>query len=116
MSGRRTNKHKTGGKQKKERDFSNMMVTRKGAQYLTNALIEQGECPGLQRAVDYLQAVNDHVGKGGQVMLCSFCARKIGVQRCSGCRGTANTRYCSKECQLLAWPSHKQSCNVLDVE
>ncbi|KII87049.1 hypothetical protein PLICRDRAFT_243254 [Plicaturopsis crispa FD-325 SS-3] len=29
------------------------------------------------------------------------------MKRCSGCLGP---QYCSKECQRLAWPSHKRSC------
>ena len=112
----RTNKHHS---KKERRNVDNMLVTRKNAQYLANVLIDQGEVPDLQRVVDMLQKINDHMGNPQRVVLCSNCAKKIGVQHCSGCPDTAHTRYCSRECQTMAWPSHKAHCGaraVVDVE
>lgn len=92
------------------------MVSRKNAQHLVNALIERGEVTDLSRAVQVLQKINNHLGKESKVVLCSFCATKIGVHVCSGCRAASETRYCSKICQIAAWPAHKKSCGIIDVE
>lgn len=40
---------------------------------------------------------------------CYTCNIKHGVFKCSRCLVTV---YCSKECQRVAWPTHKQSCKA----
>eukprot|EP00897_Mesotaenium_endlicherianum_P008438 jgi/Mesen1/7622/ME000004S07898 len=46
------------------------------------------------------------------VKVCATCGKTGGsVHRCSRCKGPA---YCSKECQKLDWPQHKQHCNKED--
>jgi hypothetical protein len=42
--------------------------------------------------------------------LCDECDDP-GTQVCAGCRAS---RYCSKACQKLAWPSHKHLCKTFD--
>jgi hypothetical protein len=116
MPQRRTNKHIP----KKERDdVYEKLVTRKNAQYLVNALIDRGHVPDFQSVVRMLQKINDEMG-GGEVFVCQHCARKIGVRHCSGCARTAETSYCSRECQIAAWPMHKGRCGsnagVIDVD
>ena len=112
----RTNKHLS---KKQRQEPGEPVITRKAAHNLVNALIEQGDCTDLPRAVAILQKINDHMGKPQRVVLCSNCAGKIGVKRCSGCPDTAEARYCSRECQQAAWPSHKAhcgACEIIDVE
>jgi len=42
---------------------------------------------------------------------CGYCGKVEGsLRRCSRCR---NTRFCSTECQRLAWPAHKKVCEAL---
>ena len=115
----RTKKHLTKKEQKELRNVEEPVVTRKGAHRLVNILIEQGECKDLPRAVAILQKINDHMGNPQRVVLCSNCAGKIGVKHCSGCPDSPETRYCSRECQKAAWPSHKLLCvgrGVVDVD
>ena len=112
----RTNKHLS---KKQRRNVDDLLVSRKGAHHLINRLIDMGECPDLQRAVGMLQIINNQLGNGQLVVLCSNCAKKIGVKHCSGCPDTAETRYCSRGCQQAAWPSHKPHCGaraVINVE
>ncbi|KAA1476069.1 hypothetical protein DENSPDRAFT_932779 [Dentipellis sp. KUC8613] len=43
---------------------------------------------------------------------CNFCLVKHGranLRQCSKCK---RVRYCSKECQTKAWPTHKKSCRA----
>ena len=84
------------------------LVTRKNCKYLVNALIHGGHCKDLGLAVKMLQHINDEFGQGGRVEICDSCAKKIGTKRCSTCK----TSYCSRECQLTAWPSHKTVCSA----
>ena len=53
-------------------------------------------------------------------VLCAMCAHKIGVKRCSACPKESEIRYCSRVCQVAAWPLHKKAecagCRVEDVE
>ncbi|ESK91135.1 egl9-like protein 2, partial [Moniliophthora roreri MCA 2997] len=50
--------------------------------------------------------------KGRNQRQCSFC-KKVGkdkdLQKCSRCKLVF---YCGKECQCMAWPSHKIFCKV----
>ena len=88
------------------------MVTPGNAKHLINALITAGECTDVDRAVRILQTLNDKMGRDRQVVVCSMCAKMIGIKKCSGCPKTA-TRYCSRACQVAAWPSHKASCRAV---
>lgn len=43
---------------------------------------------------------------------CNYCNEKVGksnLKKCSQCRFV---KYCSRDCQKAAWPTHKQSCLV----
>jgi hypothetical protein len=55
-----------------------------------------------------------------KAVLCAMCAHKIGVKRCSACPKESEIRYCSRVCQVAAWPLHKKAecagCRVEDVE
>jgi len=88
------------------------MITLKGAKSLVNKLITAGDCTDVDRAVRFLQAINDKVGRDRKIVLCSMCAKMIGTKKCSGCPET-ETRYCSRSCQVAAWPSHKASCRAV---
>ena len=119
---RRTNKHLS----KKQRNIElgltengeERLVTVKNARLLSNILIEEGS-GDLGRAVSMLQQINDQLGNEKTIVTCSHCARKIGIKRCAGCSTNSTIRYCSRDCQLAAWPAHKACCGVLkavDVE
>lgn len=58
----------------------------------------------------YLSIVNACMDAKRKITVCSMCAQKIGLHKCSRCPKDSKTRYCSRECQLAAWPSHKTSC------
>ena len=38
---------------------------------------------------------------------CDACGGERASYRCSGCR---MTRYCSRECQVAHWPTHRDNC------
>lgn len=82
----------------------------KGAKRLINILIESGECKDPGHAIKILQDISDQMDKKQNVVTCAACAQKVGLHKCSGCPKDSKTRYCSRECQLAAWPSHKTSC------
>ncbi len=113
----RTKKHLT-KKERQRLDYSRR-PTRKDTFYMVNQLIDEHDCPDLQQAVELLQSVNDRAGVSRRVVVCFHCARRIGVRRCSGCPDSPESRYCSQECQLASWPSHKLVCarrSVIDVD
>jgi hypothetical protein len=86
-------------------------VTFKGLKILANALLEDGSCKDINLAVDFIQEVNKQIMKDKHVVVvCSMCAKKVGMKRCAGCPKDSDTRYCSRECQIYAWPFHKSSC------
>jgi len=85
-------------------------INMKGARILCNALIDEGS-GNLERSMSYLQAVNDQLKKPRTLVPCSFCGRKLGLKRCSGCSLAGGARYCSRECQLEGWPEHKFTCH-----
>lgn len=41
---------------------------------------------------------------------CSLCGKPEARNRCSRCH---SDRYCSRECQVKAWPRHKAKCKKL---
>ena len=83
------------------------MVSRSNTKHLFNIALKQNICT-VDGAVEILQSINDLLGEGGRIVVCNACAKMIGVKRCSGC----STRYCSRECQVAAWPSHKACCGA----
>lgn len=85
--------------------FANM----KGMRILCNALIDDGSST-LERCMGILQQVNHTLAKPKTLVPCSFCGMKLGLKQCSGCSQTGSARYCSRECQLQAWPKHKAIC------
>jgi hypothetical protein len=80
--------------------------------HLVNTRIDMDPSTDLKHAMKLLQTMNEELGIKSSVIICSNCAKKIGVKRCSGCSKTSEIRYCSKECQVAAWPSHKGCCGL----
>ena len=115
---RRTNKHLS----KKQRNIElgltengeERFITVKNARLLSNILIEEGS-GDLGRAVSMLQQINDQLGNEKTIVTCSHCAKKIGVKRCAGCSTNSTIRYCSRDCQLAAWPAHRGCCGVREA-
>jgi hypothetical protein len=111
----RTNKHQSKRTRNaapgQDKDVSNLLVTAKDARLLTNALIQQGEGT-LERGLYMLQKIHDSLGDGKKIVACAHCAARIGIKRCSRCPKASTIRYCSRECQLAAWPAHKAICSV----
>ena len=85
-------------------------LTIQGVKHLANSLIEDGSCTNLDLAMDFLNELNEKLVKKSLIMLCSACAGKIGIKKCAGCPRNSKIRYCSRECQVAAWPTHKLSC------
>lgn len=48
--------------------------------------------------------------KSALAWACTRCGAKGALKICTRCR---SARYCGRECQLAAWPSHKQACAAL---
>ena len=110
----RTNKHK-GHKPDKETIYidektGDEYLTIHGVKLLANRLIEDGSCTDLDLAIAYLNGLNSFGKNKTLITLCSMCAGKIGIKKCAGCPKNSEIRYCSRECQVSAWPSHKTSC------
>jgi hypothetical protein len=91
----------------------------KGIQILLNAMIEDDKST-LERGMDIIQQINAQIKKPWIVFPCLFCGKKFGTKQCGGCPKDDTMRYCSKECQLGAWPMHKAICasrqNHVDVD
>ncbi len=73
-----------------------------------NTWVDQGQKIDAHYAVVVLNVVSETCLGAPQKSLavCSGCRRKLALRRCAACR----TRYCSRECQVEDWPSHKGSC------
>lgn len=84
-------------------------ATVKGMRVYCNLLIDNDETT-LERCMPILQKCNEQGKNPTTLVPCSFCGKKFGLQQCSGCSRTDNIRYCSRECQLAAWPEHKAVC------
>ncbi len=94
------------------------LVSVKDAPLLLNALIDRGE-GYVEHAVRVLQCLHAQLGSNKTFYICSLCAKRIGVKRCAQCPSTSTVRYCSRRCQVAAWPQHKACCGeqkVIDVE
>jgi hypothetical protein len=76
---------------------------------ICNAMIDDGNCC-LEKGMELILQMNVHCDEPITPVPCSFCGRKFGRNRCSACRNDESVRYCSKECQLGAWPMHKAVC------
>ena len=115
----RTKKHLTKKERQRLEEKDTPRPTRKEAFHIVNQLIDERCTMHLPHAVEMLQEMNDCSGISRKVSLCFQCARKIGVRHCSGCPDSPETRYCSRGCQLAAWPAHKLLCagrGVIDVD
>ena len=111
----RTNKHQSKRTRNaapgQDKDTSELLLTAKEVRLLYNALIEKGEAT-LDRCVYGLQKIHDSFGDTKTIVTCAHCAARIGIKRCSRCPNASTIRYCSRECQLAAWPAHKAICSV----
>jgi hypothetical protein len=81
----------------------------KGMLIIFNALIEAGKTT-LERCMDIMRQINAQSTKPVTTVPCLFCGKKFGTKQCGGCPKDDTMRYCSKECQLGAWPMHKAIC------
>ncbi len=80
-----------------------LVVDLRGVAKIINVMIQDGFDIKADEAV---ALINAKFVPDKPYALCSFCGLKIGTNRCSRCA----TRYCSRGCQLLAWPSHREGC------
>ncbi len=94
-----------------DEDGREPFMTLHGLRILSNVLIKDGSST-LEQCTSILQEMNDKLGKKHQIVTCSHCAEKIGIKKCSGCSKNSTVRYCSRDCQLAAWPAHKACCGV----
>jgi hypothetical protein len=74
--------------------------------HFVNLQIDLNPAIKISDAVKVLQGLYDLHDYTGVISICS-CKKKLGVKTCSGCM---STKYCSRNCQVAAWPSHKGSC------
>jgi hypothetical protein len=97
-----------------------------GLKYLANLLIDNGSCTvGPECMLSYLQQLYEQMPpqssrfKISKPVMCAMCAGKIGVKRCAACPKDSEIRYCSRACQVAAWPLHKKAecagCRAEDV-
>jgi hypothetical protein len=94
-----------------DKDGREPFMTLQGLRSLSNILIEDGSST-LEQCTSILQEMNDKLGRNNQIVTCSHCAKKIGTKKCSGCPKESTLRYCSRDCQLAAWPTHKMCCGT----
>ncbi|KAI6656853.1 Histone-lysine N-methyltransferase SMYD3 [Oopsacas minuta] len=79
-------------------------INEKGRGLIADRDFEAGTI--LIRSVPFSSAV---AGKHIQEF-CNKCGLKKEVKKCSRCN---YVRYCSKDCQVSAWPSHKKECDYI---
>jgi len=96
--------------EKEDLEPGTQLISVKNVKHLLNALITSGDCTDLDRALKIHQDIMDFALDGKPTILCCVCASKLGVKRCSGCDRSSEARYCSRECQVAAWPTHKAVC------
>lgn len=112
----RTTKHKSRRQRNLEQglneDGTTTVITLKGTRVLCNMLLDDGTCT-LEHAMGILQGIHDQVGPHPTtIVACAHCAVRIGIKRCGGCPSDSPLRYCSKKCQIAAWPLHKPCCGM----
>jgi hypothetical protein len=114
---RRTNKHQSQRQREAASDGAEPVITIKGARVLCNALLDDHTSGAtLDRAMRTLQGIHDRLGQGKTLIVaCAHCAARVGLKRCARCPRESTLRYCSRECQLAAWPSHKPTCGNVPV-
>lgn len=116
---RRTKKHQSKRQRNAEMGLGEngeeKLVTFKNALLLCNALIETGS-GDIERSISTMQQISDQLGKKKHIVACCYCAKKLGIKKCSACPKDSKVRYCSRNCQLEAWPTHKELCGVLEAE
>ena len=84
-------------------------ATVKGMMIYANVMIDNTDTT-LERCMDILQSCNARSNKPAMLVPCSFCGKKFGLKQCAGCSKVDSIRYCSRECQVEAWPHHKTVC------
>jgi hypothetical protein len=109
----RTTKHKSRRQRNLEQglneDGTTTLISIKGTRVLLNYLVDDGTCP-LDRAIGILQAIHDQLGHPTTIVACAHCAVRVGIKKCGGCPSDSTLRYCSKNCQIADWATHKLSC------
>lgn len=93
-------------------------TTMKGLRVLMNALIDEGKTT-LEHGMEVLEPANAKLDKPRTLMPCWLCGKKLGIKLCSGCTRVDAARYCSRECQIMAWHEHRTICasrQIRDVE
>ena len=88
-------------------DMDNIFIPINKVKHLANFLVKNGETVDPNKSLHLVQTLYDFEGKGKRAVLCGSCAVCIGTKRCSKC---SKAYYCSRECQLAAWPCHKKVC------
>ena len=94
--------------------FANM----KGMRIYANMLIDDGKAT-LDSCMEALEPANAMLDKPRTLTPCWFCGKKLGIKLCSGCKRVDAARYCSRECQIMAWHEHRTICasrQIRDVE
>lgn len=114
MPQHRTNKHKVRKVKPdtKPVNSGDEWLTIKQCKLLANVLIEEGSCKDVERILYVLKEWNNTNVSKTCVILCAMCAEKIGIKKCSRCPRNSEIRYCSRECQVAAWPSHRICCDI----
>lgn len=83
----------------------NFVVTFQNFNLQTITLLCSAECFSRQKTManEYFLEVDNDTLKTG----CPNCFSKIATKTCSRCK---NIKYCSKECQVAHWSTHKTHC------
>ena len=89
-----------------------LCMNEKARQIMWNNMIEDGnitieECMDISRQIDAQMVAKRPGTNTFKGVPCLFCGKKFGTMLCAGCPNNHTMRYCSKECQLGAWPMHK---------
>ena len=94
-----------------------LCVTLKYVKNKINELIKDDPSSNFEKVFNELKRMGDKMTPPVLVIPCSYCAKMIGVKKCAKCPRSTEIRYCSRECQVAAWPSHKAFHKVvIDVE
>jgi len=48
-----------------------------------------------------------------KVAMCFFCMEEFLKEKMLRCKGCNQAQYCSKECRIKAWPTHKEDCRSI---